>query len=322
MRSAFFAILTLLLASNPATATITPDFQTWLSNNGYSGDNFARAELGTWGSTGGKISPNQAISHQPVIFIHGNSDCALLSNRGPYATGWTNSVRYFSNQGYSSAELYATTWGDVNSANAASRTHDCATVQRLRRFVEAVLAYTKAPKVDIISHSMGVTLGRKVVKGGSIHAKDGTCNIGSSLASQVDTFLGLAGGNYGLCVCEGTSAVLEATCNKDNGYWPGDECGFNYLDCGLAPLPFPCSGVTYSSYLTELNGDPTKEGDFVFSAWSFADDVILFGDNVWDQKTSLIPKSNGHKEYTDKTHMETKETTAADQYNAVVNHHL
>lgn len=37
----------------------------------------------------------------------------------------------------------------------------------LRAFVEAVIAYTGAPQVNIISHSMGVTLARKVIKGGS-----------------------------------------------------------------------------------------------------------------------------------------------------------
>jgi triacylglycerol esterase/lipase EstA (alpha/beta hydrolase family) len=36
----------------------------------------------------------------------------------------------------------------------------------MRAFVEAVLAYTKAPKVIIIGHSMGVTIGRKIIKGG------------------------------------------------------------------------------------------------------------------------------------------------------------
>lgn len=37
----------------------------------------------------------------------------------------------------------------------------------MRAFVEAVIEYTGAPKVNIIGHSMGVTIGRKVIKGGS-----------------------------------------------------------------------------------------------------------------------------------------------------------
>lgn len=45
----------------------------------------------------------------------------------------------------------------------------------------------------------------------------GSCDLGSSLASKVDVFLGLAGGNYGLCSCQDAAANLEATCNKKVG---------------------------------------------------------------------------------------------------------
>lgn len=36
----------------------------------------------------------------------------------------------------------------------------------MRAFVEAVIAYTGTSKVNIIGHSMGVTIGRKIIKGG------------------------------------------------------------------------------------------------------------------------------------------------------------
>lgn len=83
------------------------------------------------------------------------------------ATGWDNSINYFLSKGYTSAELYATTWGDANEMNAETRTHDCATLVRLRHFLEAVIAYTGAKQIDIISHSMGVTLARKLIQGGT-----------------------------------------------------------------------------------------------------------------------------------------------------------
>ncbi len=48
----------------------------------------------------------------------------------------------------------------------SSRAHDCPTLMRLRRFFEAVIGYTGTAQIDVIAHSMGVTLTRKVLKGG------------------------------------------------------------------------------------------------------------------------------------------------------------
>ena len=45
-------------------------------------------------------------------------------------------------------------------------THSKEYNQYLRAFTEAVIKYTGAEKVDIIGHSMGVTFGRRVIKGG------------------------------------------------------------------------------------------------------------------------------------------------------------
>ena len=36
----------------------------------------------------------------------------------------------------------------------------------VRAFIEAVITYTKASHIVVVSHSMGVTLARKVIKGG------------------------------------------------------------------------------------------------------------------------------------------------------------
>ena len=129
-----------------------------------------------------------------------------------------------------------------------------------------MIDYAAVDKVDIISHSMGVTLGRRIIKGGTVSSDN--IDLGPSLTSKVDTFLGIAGGNWGLVEC--FQDPLPATCNSHNGFYPGYAMGPKGL----------------SDYLDELNSDGTKEGSFVASMFSTFDDVILYGDLVWGQYTS------------------------------------
>jgi hypothetical protein len=48
---------------------------------------------------------------------------------------------------------------------------------------------------------MGVTLGRRVIKGGQVNAAEQPFDLGPSLASKVDTYVGIAGANWGLTTC-------------------------------------------------------------------------------------------------------------------------
>ncbi|WP_452227278.1 lipase family protein [Lacinutrix cladophorae] len=287
---------------------ITNDFQSWLQSNGYGNYDFLRNDL-IGGSFGGKINSTDQVVNQPVIFIHGNSDKALGDVFGQ--SGWTDSRDYFVSQGYTNAELYGFTWGPADAYQSGSQYHSYAYLTQIRAFIQAVKTYTGASKVDVISHSMGVTLGRKAIKGGSGYdAAVGNYNLGSSLTSSVDAFVGIAGANQGLVSCYQVNGAT-ATCDNDNGLYPG------YLWWGYGPY-----GV--SDYLVDINSTTNYEGAYTYSIWSTADQIIGYGNLVYGQYTSRIPGQNGEKTYSSSPygHFNLKDMTEAVQYQMVKNHNI
>ena len=290
MRNAILAALLLFvcsaaqaqLESDPAYG-LSSDFRNWLSANGYSSYGFERTDV-PGGSYGGRAFAGQGVVNHPVIFIHGNSDSALGTG-SPLATGWRASIEYFKTQGYTSAELYATTWGPANAAFSSQQYHSKDYLTRLRAFITAVKTYTGASKVDVVTHSMGVTLMRKAIKGGSGNdaLAGGAYNLGGSLTSWVDTFVGIAGANRGLTACY-LSGPTTPTCGSTNGFYPG------YLVGGFGPY-----GV--SSFLVDLAATSHYEGTYVYSMWSSADEVIGYGTIVYGTSTCRIPAQNGEKTF-------------------------
>jgi triacylglycerol lipase len=270
------------LESDPAYGLST-DFRNWLTANGYGSYGFTRTDV-PGGSYGGRVFAGQTVVNQPVIFIHGNSDSALGTGSST-ATGWRSSIEYFKTQGYTSAELYATTWGPANAVFTSQQYHSKEYLTRLRAFIQAVKAYTGATKVDVVTHSMGVTLARKVIKGGaaSDSLAGGSYNLGSSLTTSVDTFVGIAGANRGLTTCY-LSGPTTPTCGSTNGFYPG------YLVGGFGPY-----GV--SSFLVDLASASHYEGSYVYSIWSSADEVIGYGTVVYGTSTCRIPAQNGEKTF-------------------------
>ena len=294
------------LESDPAYG-LSSDFRNWLSANGYGSYSFQRTDV-PGGSYGGRSFAGQAVVNHPVIFIHGNSDSAIGYNS--VETGWRSSIEYFKSQGYTSAELYATTWGPANTALASQQYHSKAYLTRLRAFIQAVKAYTGATKVDVITHSMGVTLARKAIKGGAGNdALDGGAyNLGSSLTSSVDTFVGIAGANRGLTTCY-LSGPTTPTCGSTNGFYPGYMIGLTG--------PY---GV--SSFLVDLASSSHYEGSFVYTIWSSADEVVGYGTIVYGTSTCRIPGQNGEKTFSAYPygHIGSKDQTAYYQLRMVRDH--
>lgn len=98
---------------------------------------------------------------------------------------------------------------------------------------------------------MGVTLGRKVIKGGQVidHIV-GKYDLGVSLKDKVNMFIGLAGANYGLTACYSVPELYQ-TCNKVDGFYPGMLASSNP-----------------SAYLYQLNVEGGAEGKKVYTIWS------------------------------------------------------
>jgi len=153
--------------------------------------------------------------------------------------------------------------------------------------------------VDIIGHSMGVTLGRKVVQGGAAWDQ-GNYNLGSSLSKKVDTFVGISGANWGITDCYFSSTSV--TCNAENGFYPGYMIG----------------PIGLSTYLDDLNNG-AKEGSHVYAMLSEFDDIIGYGDVVYGQYTSSISTQDSQVVYATPTytHMNMKDLTGAEQLKLV-----
>ncbi len=280
---------------------LTPHFRTWLVAHGYGGFHFERSDLEA-SSFGGKQDDADPIAHRPVIFVHGNSDRAL--GTPPDLTGFVASRDYFLKNGYSAAELYATTWGPADPARKLEQYHSRLYLTQVRAFIEAVRAYTGAAKVDVIAHSMGVTLARKAISGGraSDSLDGGRYDLGPRLG-YVSTFIGIAGANQGLYGCYLTGATTPA-CGATNGFYPGYLIGF------LGPY-----GV--SEILQNVNSATHYEANYVYSIWSSDDEIINahlpLGGLVYGKYTSQIPGQDGEKRYSSYSHNENKDLTSAVQ---------
>lgn len=120
---------------------------------------------------------------------------------------------------------------------------------------------------------MGVTIGRRIIKGGTTvdHAA-GNYDVGSSIKDKVSVFIGLAGANLGLTACWNGGVI--PTCSNVDGFNPG-----------------ALSSSGPSKYLNDLNSGGS-EGDKVYTIWSKYDDLINYECVVWGKVTCRISGQN------------------------------
>ncbi len=130
----------------------------------------------------------------PVIFLHGNNDTPFATACNPF--GYIhNLAQFFLDNGYDPSQLWGLGYqGDQcdlisNPTNKSGVAHStAAAVPLLRAFVHAVMKSTGSRQVDIVAHSLGVTVAREWM------FQDNAYNMVRSLVA-------IEGPNHGIIDC-------------------------------------------------------------------------------------------------------------------------
>uniref|UniRef100_A0A0K0EWX7 Uncharacterized protein n=1 Tax=Strongyloides venezuelensis TaxID=75913 RepID=A0A0K0EWX7_STRVS len=294
-----FLNLFFLLYFNLSYSAFTPDFGNWLSLHFGENvrQNLERLDLGDIGSFGGRKNGTEIASKQPVIFVHGVSSTA--------GDKMKLSANFFKKNGYQSHELYGTTYANGAQGNPlqwAQYHMNCHYVKLVRALIVAVRLYT-GRSVDVVSYSLGVPISRKAILGG--RCVDTGEDLGKPLTKFVDTFVGVAGPNHGISLqmgglsLPGCAVSAIPICNQLTGLYSGN-CPYE------------------SSFLSDINSQQRYEGNYVFSIYSRADQVV--GYKVCNYITTQIPGQTGEKVYLDKNHDDVYYHTYNIQLKMVRNH--
>ena len=191
-----------------------------------------------------------AITHNPVIFVHGNTRTAK---------DFTKNYQYFLSKGYTPNELWAVSYGN-NNVNMIDGNDENA--PDIAAFIEEVLRYAKTinpnvKKVDVISHSLGPTIVRKAIK--DYHLED-----------KVGTHVMIAGANHGMELC---TPGINAVCDE---LYPGSP----WLNDLNSPVenPGPMKHVTIydgtGKYDVAFNGDRIKDSPAIKGGTNYPLNVL------------------------------------------------
>ena len=200
----------------------------------------------------GGLRRHARLHHTPVIFVHGNQ---------ADAQNWLATMLQFQRlAGYSMQEMYAVSYNGLGNfyagapsaqptapdqnyfqqnptgfANGGHGAADEDEIPDLCRFIEAVQAYTGSQQVDLVTHSLGVTIGRKLVMDYP------------ALSKNIRAFVAIAGANHGTSVCRG----IDTTYYGCNEIAPGSAWLKQLNGYGEAPLP-----TRWMSLYNGTAGDP------------------------------------------------------------------
>ena len=137
-------------------------------------------------------SAAQAACVDSVVMVHGNAG---------KPADFDNTYGELQRRGYTAAQIFRPSWGSKTCA--ACNDHSGSEETPVENAIIDAIASSCTGKIDVIGHSMGVTLSARVID--RIAAR-----------GYVDVFVGIAGANRGLWSCGSYPSNLPAsTC----GYW-------------------------------------------------------------------------------------------------------
>lgn len=173
-----------------------------------------------WGGFGGGSC---SVTKTPVVFINGNGASAEEWDFPP-VTAPSSVYDNFRAAGYNDCELFGVNWlSPTQRSLATNNFHDTTKRDIVRDFIIDVLIYTGAPSVDIVSHSMGVTISLEAVNA-------------SGLWPYVRRFVNISGALRGLdsCLSLGYANPAYPTCGSQNffnssifGFHPNTYYAYN-----------------------------------------------------------------------------------------------
>ena len=166
------------------------------------------------------------VTRTPVVFIHGNNDTPFPTACNPFGRVQAF-AQFLADSGYSTSELWAIGYeGDqcdlTDPLRRSSIAHtNAANVPDLRRFVAAVLKFTAAREVDIVAHSLGVTIAREWIRQ-------------DDAARTVRRVVAIDGPNHGIINCSPNPANFYQLPSQ-GGFTPSSEV---CVELGSPDTPF------------------------------------------------------------------------------------
>lgn len=194
------------------------------------------APMTGYGGFGGGDCRTQ-ITHVPVVFVHGNKDSAIgwSSPALPHTDGQPTGLSVydeFKKQGYNDCELFGVTYlTHRERQNDSGNFHQPKKYRTLWKFIQAVKDYTGSAQVDIVAHSLGVSMTLATL---DYYADQGK-GPDKDAWSSVRRIVNIAGALHGLNSCTTPFGSVFPTCKPEH---TGTKTAF--YEFGFYPdLPLP-----------------------------------------------------------------------------------